>query len=569
MSRKRVKRTSKTDNGHIGCQLHNDDEIRKTRCNGLQKSGQRCRYKVNRAAAEALIADGYLPVCGVHREQHIYRGYCEATAECGERCNRLVICKPPENQLCEDHEEVQLTCHIMKLPTELRLMIFDLLIPEGDISFHNTGNGLSSTAALLRVNKQISNEVASLFFGSAKRTCVIQFPTAWPRGVSAGTLYSTRFLDFLPIDTSSLAKSSVYRFRHFEINIKLGYALMDDCAFYEFLEGFQRMLYCVQRPHAGSTTSPFSRNVVEGQHTVTNPEQTRSCRVKYSFDSNELSWGDGGMPDWSYPEEIFAVVRAVQGVLVIVDFEPIVQHETVVLRYGSGSLHSSDTKFVVTKDKVLIEGAGAARTFEKRVDAARQSLKNAWSNHTIRYFQSTSAVRWQMFEKIRKLCTAFYGMDIAKNDIVSKSTVCREDIRFMYEQATNAHQFIAAARYALACLDTGTLARMLRDLRDFWQTYCRCSVTALHESNKAVYDFFQHPEVQTPYEEIRNDTFKISKPKLLSWPIPRFRCPFLGGAEIEYDGLFESCRVNGVRFYQPLTPRKALERYRELEENEV
>ena len=155
-------------------QATKDVDQRARLCNAVRKNGQRCFFKIKRAQRDEQLANNQLPVCQVHKDQNVTLGRCEATSSCGERCNRLILWAPCENQLCSDHEGFELPCHLLKLPVELRLQIFEYFIPDGHIGAYGASN-YRYAAKFLRLNHQIHAEITGLLFGSVARSCDITF----------------------------------------------------------------------------------------------------------------------------------------------------------------------------------------------------------------------------------------------------------------------------------------------------------------------------------------------------------------------------------------------------------
>jgi hypothetical protein len=128
--------------------------------------GARCERTV------ATFVDGQLPVCSQHRAQVMKMMRCEAILECGFLCNEIVPWKPHGYPLCEAHLS-QGKCYFLELPVEIRLMIYQYLIPDKPVPARWVGTRILRedstpvTTAILRVNKTIHEEVADLFYGQS------------------------------------------------------------------------------------------------------------------------------------------------------------------------------------------------------------------------------------------------------------------------------------------------------------------------------------------------------------------------------------------------------------------
>ena len=126
--------------------------------------GTRCERMV------ATIVEGELPVCAQHRAQVIKMTRCEALLECGFSCNEIVPWKPYGYPLCEVHWSKG-KCYFLELPVEIRLLIYQHLIPDQPVQARRSGpqslrkDRTLVYTAIFRVNKTIHEEVADLFYG--------------------------------------------------------------------------------------------------------------------------------------------------------------------------------------------------------------------------------------------------------------------------------------------------------------------------------------------------------------------------------------------------------------------
>ena len=126
--------------------------------------GTRCERMV------ATIVNGELPVCAQHRAQVIKMTRCEAILECGFSCNEIVPWKPHGYLLCEGHWSKG-KCYFLELPVEIRLIIYQYLIPDQPVQARRSGtrslrqDRTPVHTAIFRVNKTVHEEVADLFYG--------------------------------------------------------------------------------------------------------------------------------------------------------------------------------------------------------------------------------------------------------------------------------------------------------------------------------------------------------------------------------------------------------------------
>ena len=153
------------------CLLHG----RKTAiCSGtLKKKGGSC---VNKALGP--LNPGMMPTCGIHRDQLRQSAWCRASLPCGFECGQMCEWKPHGFQLCSEHYEHPMTCHLLKIPIEMRLRIYGFLLPNHPIparyrnSRYLTSDNEPVYTALLRINHQIHDEAVRLLY--AVRTFTIE-----------------------------------------------------------------------------------------------------------------------------------------------------------------------------------------------------------------------------------------------------------------------------------------------------------------------------------------------------------------------------------------------------------
>lgn len=74
-------------------------------------------------------------------------------------------------QICSDHQDVPRTCYFFKVPMEMRLRIYRLLLPDIRIPARRSGTCLRESGEhthmeILRVNRQIHDEATSLLYGT-------------------------------------------------------------------------------------------------------------------------------------------------------------------------------------------------------------------------------------------------------------------------------------------------------------------------------------------------------------------------------------------------------------------
>ena len=149
----------------LNCPLH-DNERTKT-CYGYSKKGNAC---VNKAIDSPV--PGTLPMCKVHRNQLKVATLCRAQLLCGHECGQLCEWRTHMFQMCPDHLNIPMACYFLKIPMEMRLRIYGLLLPDVRIPARRfagvslKANGEHSCLEILRVSRQIHDEASGLLYGT-------------------------------------------------------------------------------------------------------------------------------------------------------------------------------------------------------------------------------------------------------------------------------------------------------------------------------------------------------------------------------------------------------------------
>ncbi|KAF1951845.1 hypothetical protein CC80DRAFT_552917 [Byssothecium circinans] len=144
---------------HQVCGLH-----AATKCDGTTSRG-RCNL-----LATTSPGDGYMPVCLLHFHTtpfnlHNKAARCQAIEKCGQPCLRLAKEQEPFH-LCREHEHgtETLPCFLMKLPVEVRLMLFRHVLPKSISSSIWINDQVHKIPALLTLNQQINHEVSTVLY---------------------------------------------------------------------------------------------------------------------------------------------------------------------------------------------------------------------------------------------------------------------------------------------------------------------------------------------------------------------------------------------------------------------
>jgi len=136
-------------------------------CSGMLRKGGKCTKR-----AIDNPDSGMMPTCKIHREQLKVSGWCRALLPCGFECGRRFEWKPHGFQLCPTHRDNITTCRFLKIPQEMRVRVYQFLLPNKHIPARYAGSNRLRTdgqkvyTAILRVNRQIHDEAAALLYST-------------------------------------------------------------------------------------------------------------------------------------------------------------------------------------------------------------------------------------------------------------------------------------------------------------------------------------------------------------------------------------------------------------------
>lgn len=201
---------SESDSNHEEHCSHHSTSLA-THCNGRTYSGKRCSRRAY------IFDEGFLPVCRSHQwyGSSGKAGRCQAIAECGHLCNRLAPHAPPYH-FCDKHQKgsESLPCFIIRLPTELRLMIFRCLLP--DVITAERSHANRAHTAVLFVSRQFYEEATMLIYSELKFEAIIWptyiqlFGKRWDR---VSTVYDCKE------PSKSLCPAGARRIRHLDVQV--------------------------------------------------------------------------------------------------------------------------------------------------------------------------------------------------------------------------------------------------------------------------------------------------------------------------------------------------------------
>ena len=163
-------RRVKLEHNHV-CDVHRPPNAKPfVRCFGRKSRTGRWGPYMNKRCERMVtrFVDGHLPVCAQHKAQVNKMMRCRADLDCGLPCNEIIPLKPHGYLLCDAHWSKG-KCYMMELPVEIRISIYQYLIPDQPVQARWTRklrqDHVSVSTAILRVNKTIHEEVADLVYG--------------------------------------------------------------------------------------------------------------------------------------------------------------------------------------------------------------------------------------------------------------------------------------------------------------------------------------------------------------------------------------------------------------------
>lgn len=204
--------TSSRPDSHDDCDLHHSPH--EGYCYSLTNARKICKLRAK------IETPGYLPACNLHAWLKQKSGHCQAVEDCGQLCNRLGSHNPPYH-LCFKHDEGSntLPCHILRLPTELRLMIFRYLFPE---YVSHLAHAPQPKVAILKVNRQLYQEASAVLYQESRFEALVAYDSVRLQGKQwfRSPCNKKDDRDF-SID-SMLSPISARRIKNLEVQVKIG-----------------------------------------------------------------------------------------------------------------------------------------------------------------------------------------------------------------------------------------------------------------------------------------------------------------------------------------------------------
>lgn len=515
---------------HFRCKLHQDYENRRKICNAQTYAKARCKYKVFEPVDGDLWESGYLPVCSKHRYSRVSRGSCQAIAKCGHKCLRPVAFVPGCTQLCSRHKDEPQECHISQLPTELRLQIFELLIPAGVVPAKATHaydphthtlkleKKYSTAASLMRVDKQTCADVEALLYQCPTRpfefevsaTSIAFGKLAWHDDPSAlvGSSHTSRHVNML-------SKCRLDRIRHVKIKIfanrtaaQMLYALLVNIR--KLRQALQVESVTEEIPAGTSTASNLTKLGIEMVYNEYEPTED----VEF------------------YPSEIFAFSRLVLQFFRNLPVSPKWSIEWNIERTRRYYPHPPNntpkkSKMTMTKTKGTVKNMKIDKeNFDSEATKFRSWARRFNSKTTNTLLVST----WQQFQELETIVIDLMNLKILRDDAGHAS-------------------FMHNARIALETRDSEVLDSMKAQLREVSRKYVAEKMILLQKvEQKFLLTDTAEDEFHDPDEVLYDPTSFVSWPPTTAKRV-RFGKPtnIVGGTLEEH--------VDGVRtVYQLITP---------------
>lgn len=573
---------------HSKCRLHRNADGCEKFCNATTKNGEKCTARIKRANREAQLTAGHLPVCGVHKTVILHAGFCEATASCGERCNRRVPRLFGQHQRCYEHDDFALTCHFMRLPLELRMIIYDCVVPPQRFNLYSR-QSQEDACAMMRVNKQLHGEISMVLFESMSRPCQASVSD------QGFTLFDCHYNLEVPIrdrrgghHMSESAEHRPERIRYLDVEVtgsrNLSYRDTIARIVHSWALAKSLITYVLLSRPRFFTITVTLRCVFPESHNVFNSminlidkyrrsrrqQEIAVCSVKFAL---HQSCGEG------VPEQIskfLRMVRAVMHAMSCSSLRKAQDHFRVELqwsRYLPSGYCYARCYMHVTENGVTFSGnartmsAGRRRTVDKEIESFKKWTYQQRGPCSTTTERSAWERRWNMLEKFLTICRGISLLGVAHpiapfvTHSYCESDLERAILQRRLRSIDTAKQRLSAdqmdvlrdrAMEAFCNQDDTTLQNLLTGMQAWWTKMNDRKDEMLMVN--AVNNILQQPKTKSASREDIAILTVSQVQQRPDWPNvpPRIKVP-KGQIGEQIDGVYERFMVEGKRVMRLIT----------------
>jgi hypothetical protein len=518
---------------HSRCKLHLDYEGRRKVCNAQTYAKTRCKYKVwDLGDSDVLWDSGFLPVCHTHRYSRVRRGECQATSKCGQRCSRPVVLEPGRTQLCSRHKDEPQDSYISKLPTELRLQIFELLIPAGPVPAKVTHaydpvthtlkaeKKYGTAASLMRVNKQTCVDVSALLYRCPARPFEIEVSAS---SIDFGKVgwYDTPSMLVSSSRTSkhinSLLKCRLERIRHLRIKITANRTASQ--RLYGLLVNIRKLRQALQNDAAGNA-----------QEVQLGDDTTKSCLSELEIELVYDEYEPAADVEF-YPSEIFAFSRLILQFFrnLPVRFKWSIEWNVErARRYNTHAASNSPkkTKMTISEKKGVLKNM---KIDKEDLDAEAARFRSWAKKCDFTHISTVLVSTWQQFKELESMVADLMNLKLLRDD-TGHATL-------MYN-----------ARIALETRDSEALDAMKSQLREVSHVFVTAKMVLLEKVQQKFLLGASGDGNHNPDEVLHDPS------SFMSWPSTTTKKVRLGKPRNVVGGTLEEHIDGGRIVYQLITP---------------
>ena len=290
-----------------------------------------------------------------------------------------------------------------------------------------------------------------------------------------------------------------------------------------------------------------------GQITSASIALVQSLRLQFVWETECWPSSNGELPLGKTPVETFACVQALLRIIRDAKIRAARWSWGLTFNYHLYQTNTPKVTFHVNSKGVEVKGHHPGlKVAEDSIRSCASSLRQARKSTSPHQLQASRLARWSLFETVTLVAYSLDQLDVAFT--AAKTTITEVPLAPWTYNKSDCTRIMASARFAQVCGDVATLELLLQSLKDLWLEY---RVRVMDPRHSAVDHLLSQPTLNITESNVDQALETLASRHRLEWPDPHFPRGFPADAQIEDDGVYEWCEVDGKKMYRLITPSRA------------